>query len=94
MDTADQNCEIKPRPLFDEVIERFNYLVDAEIELTNRIYRKTIKIANTDRGLLVDNEKDYKSFSIIENLNLIMDRLAENQDVLKIVAQDLEKAIN
>lgn len=86
--------EERPLPLFEQVINRLNYLTLDYTELTNHAYAMTSRIADTNR-LCKEDEKEYVSDgSIISNLMVIMDKLEDNMSKLKLVVNDLEKSIN
>ena len=87
----DINCERKP-VLFEDVINRLNRLVDRQMELTERAYQKSTRIANTARPFDgKDSEK--RQESVIGILQMIMDKLDRNGDVLEAVVNDLENSI-
>ena len=82
------------QPLFEQVIDRLNYLTSDYTELTNYAYRMTSRIA--DAGRLCDDNKEHEyetDGSIISNLMATMDKLEDNKNKLKLVVKDLEKSI-
>ena len=82
-----------PQPLFEQVINRLNYLTLEYTELTNYAYAMTSRIADTNR-LCKEDEKEYVTDgSIISNLMVTMDKLEDNMSKLKLVVNDLEKSI-
>ena len=81
------------QPLFEQVINRLNYLTLEYTELTNYAYAMTSRIADTNR-LCKEDEKEYVTDgSIISNLMVTMDKLEDNMSKLKLVVNDLEKSI-
>ena len=81
-------------PLFEQVINRLNYLTLEYAELTNHAYAMTSRIADTNRLCKDDSTKEYVSDgSIISNLMTTMDKLEDNMSKLKLVVNDLEKSI-
>lgn len=81
-------------PLFEQVINRLNYLTLDYTELTNHAYAMTSRIADTNRLCKDDSTKEYVSDgSIISNLMTTMDKLEDNMSKLKLVVNDLEKSI-
>lgn len=83
------------QPLFEQVIDRLNYLTSDYTELTNYAYRMTSRIADAGRlGDDKENEYEYETDgSIISNLMATMDKLEDNKNKLKLVVKDLEKSI-
>ena len=82
------------QPLFEQVINRLNYLTLDYTELTNHAYAMTSRIADTNRLCKDDSTKEYVSDgSIISNLMVTMDKLEDNMSKLKLVVNDLEKSI-
>lgn len=82
-----------PLPLFEQVINRLNYLTLDYTELTNYAYAMTSRIADTTRLCNEDEKKYDTDGSIISNLMVTMDKLEVNMSKLKLVVQDLEKSI-
>lgn len=91
------SCDPLPsqQPLFGQVIDRLGYLTSEYTDLTNYAYRMTSRIADTNRLCEEkEQEQEYNTDgSIISNLTVIMDKLEDNMNKLKIVVKDLEKSI-
>ena len=80
-------------PLFEQVINRLNYLTLEYAELTNHAYAMTSRIADTNRLCKEDEKEHVTDGSIISNLMTTMDKLEDNMSKLKLVVNDLEKSI-
>ena len=85
--------ELERKPvLFEDVINRLDRLVGRQIELTERAYQKSTRIANTARPFDgKDSEK--RQDSVIGILQSLMDRLDRSGEVLEAVVNDLENSI-
>ena len=84
-------CERKT-VLFEDIISRLDRLVGRQIELTERAYKKSTRIADTERPFECNDSKNNQD-SIIGIFQVIMDRLDRNGDVLEAVVNDLENSI-
>ncbi len=89
----DEEISCKPQPLFEQVINRLNYLTLEYTELTNYAYAMTSRIADTNRLCKEDEKEHVTDGSIISNLMTTMDKLEDNMSKLKLVVNDLEKSI-
>ena len=87
------NGELERKPvLFEDVINRLDRLVGRQMELTERAYQKSTRIASTARHFEgKDSEK--REDSIIGILQSLMDKLDRSGEVLEAVVNDLENSI-
>ena len=87
------NGELERKPvLFEDVINRLDRLVGRQMELTERAYQKSTRIASTARPFEgKDSEK--REDSIIGILQSLMDKLDRSGEVLEAVVNDLENSI-
>jgi len=85
--------ELERKPvLFEEVINRLDRLVGRQMELSERAYQKSTRIASTARPFEgKDSEK--RQESVIGTLQSLMDKLDRSGDVLEAVVNDLENSI-
>lgn len=85
--------ELERKPvLFEDVINRLDRLVGRQMELTERAYQKSTRIANTSRPFEgKDSEK--RQDSVIGILQSLMDKLDRSGEVLEAVVNDLENSI-
>ena len=88
-----EKAENKKASLFSTIQLRLDCIVGRNIELSNRIYNKSILISKSHPDPEI-GELPKSNDSIIGNLHEALDRIEASQRILSIAAEDLEEAIS
>ena len=90
---TEQASEEVRQPSFVQVFNRLDELINRQYQLANRALEKSVKIANTRRQYN-ENKMPDREESVIGILNSLMDRMERTDEILRMVVEDLEEAIN
>ena len=83
----------KKQALFADVIQRFETQIGSNLELANRAYSKSVKIAGTERPFEDCEKLINQSADVIGTLHSLIDGIERNNLILRAVVEDLENSI-